>query len=56
MGLADRADQLKVARHGNRRRPHRALQRQPLRSDSLAVDLPHQRINRRPILGGLIYE
>jgi transposase InsO family protein len=44
------------ARHYNRRRPHRALQLQPPRSDRPAVDLTHERIKRRPVLGGLIYE
>jgi putative transposase len=42
------------AQHYNGRRPHRALQLQPPRSDRPAADLTHQRIKRRPILGGLI--
>jgi putative transposase len=44
------------ARHYNRRRPHRALQLQPPHSDQPAVDLSHERIKRRPVLGGLINE
>ncbi|MFE9689101.1 integrase core domain-containing protein [Micromonospora sp. NPDC005806] len=44
------------ARHYNRRRPHRALQLQPPRSDRPVVDLTHERIKRRPVLGGLITE
>jgi putative transposase len=44
------------ARHHNGRRPHRALQLQPPRSDHPAVNLTHQRIKRRPVLGGLINE
>ena len=42
------------ARHYNGRRPHRALQLQPPRGDHPAVDLTHERIKRRPVLGGLI--
>jgi transposase InsO family protein len=44
------------ARHYNGRRPHRALQLRPPRSDRPVVDLTHERIRRRPILGGLITE
>jgi putative transposase len=44
------------ARHYNGRRPHRSLDLQPPRSDHPAIDLTHQRIKRRPILGGLITE
>jgi len=44
------------ARHYNGRRPHRALDLQPPRSNRPPVDLTHQRITRRPILGGLISE
>jgi transposase InsO family protein len=44
------------ARHYNGRRPHRALQLQPPRSDRPVVDLTHERIKRRPVLGGLITE
>jgi putative transposase len=43
-------------RHYNGRRPHRALQLQPPRSDRPVVDLTHHRIKRRPVLGGLITE
>jgi transposase InsO family protein len=44
------------ARHYNGRRPHRALDLQSPRSDRPPADLTHQRIKRRPILGGLITE
>jgi putative transposase len=44
------------ARHYNGRRPHRSLDLQPPRSDRPAIDLTHQRIKRRPVLGGLITE
>jgi putative transposase len=44
------------ARHYNGRRPHRALDLQPPRPDRPAIDLTHQRITRRPVLGGLITE
>jgi putative transposase len=44
------------ARHYNGRRPHRALRLQPPRSDRPVVDLIHERIRRRPVLGGLITE
>ena len=44
------------ARHYNGRRPHRALELQPPRSDRPPVDLTHERIKRRTILGGLITE
>jgi transposase InsO family protein len=40
------------ARHYNGRRPHRALQLQPPRSDRPVIDLTHERIKRRPVLGG----
>jgi putative transposase len=42
--------------HYNGRRPHRALRLQPPRPNHPAPDLNHQRIRRRPILGGLINE
>jgi transposase InsO family protein len=42
--------------HYNRRRPHRALQLRPPRPDHPALNLEHQRIRRRPVLGGLISE
>jgi transposase InsO family protein len=44
------------ARHYNGRRPHRALQLRPPRSDRPVVDRAHERIKRRPVLGGLINE
>jgi hypothetical protein len=44
------------ARHYNGRRPHRALQLQSPRSDRPVVDLTHERIKRRSVLGGLITE
>ncbi|MBM0229290.1 integrase [Micromonospora sicca] len=44
------------ARHYNNRRPHRALALQPPQSDRPIIDLTHERIKRRPILGGLINE
>jgi transposase InsO family protein len=44
------------ARHYNGRRPHRGLQLKPPRPDRPVVDLTHERIKRRPILGGLINE
>jgi putative transposase len=44
------------AGHYNGRRPHRALQLQPPRSDHPAADLTHERIKRRPALGGLTNE
>jgi putative transposase len=44
------------ARHYNGRRPHRALQLQPPRSTRPVIDLTHERIKRRPVLGGLINE
>jgi putative transposase len=42
--------------HYNGRRPHRALQLVPPRSDHPAQDLGYQRIRRRPVLGGLVNE
>jgi transposase InsO family protein len=42
------------ARHYNGRRPHRTLQLQPPHSDRPVIDLTHERIKRRPVLGGLI--
>jgi transposase InsO family protein len=44
------------ARHYNGRRPHRALRLQPPRSDRPTMDLTHERIKRRRVLGGLINE
>jgi putative transposase len=46
----------RYARHYNQRRPHRALQLQPPRPDRPVADLIHERIKRRPVLGGLINE
>jgi transposase InsO family protein len=42
--------------HYNGRRPHRALQSEPPRSDRPVVNLIHERIKRRSVLGGLINE
>jgi putative transposase len=42
--------------HYNGRRPHRALQLLPQRPDHPAPEPNHQRVRRRPILGGLINE
>ncbi|SCL27205.1 Integrase core domain-containing protein [Micromonospora rhizosphaerae] len=44
------------AGHYNGRRPHRALALQPPRSDRPVIDFTHERIRRRPVLGGLITE
>jgi putative transposase len=44
------------ARHYNGRRPHRALQLRPPRSDRPVIDLTHERTRRPPVLGGLITE
>lgn len=41
------------ARHYNGRRPHRALDLRPPRPDRPITDLGHERIKRRPVLGGL---
>jgi transposase InsO family protein len=46
----------RYAHHYNQRRPHRALQLQPPRPDRPVADLMHERIKRRPVLGGLINE
>jgi len=42
--------------HYNGRRPHRSRQLHPPRPDHPVADLSHQRIQRRPVLGGLINE
>ncbi len=42
--------------HYNGRRPHRSRQLHPPRPDHPTVDLSRKRINRRPVLGGLINE
>ncbi len=44
------------ARHYNGQRPHRGRQLHPPRADHPIADLPHKRIKRRPVLGGLINE
>jgi putative transposase len=42
--------------HYNGRRPHRSRQLHPPRPDHPAADLSHERIKRRPVLGGLLNE
>ena len=42
--------------HYNGRRPHRALRLLPPRPDHPTSDLPHRRIKRRSVLGGLLNE
>jgi putative transposase len=42
--------------HYNGRRPHRSRQLRPPRPDHLVADLSKERINRRPVLGGLVNE
>jgi putative transposase len=44
------------AAHHNGRRPHRSRQLRPPRPDHPAADLTKERIQRRPVLGGLINE
>ena len=44
------------AAHYNGRRPHRSRQLRPPRPDHPPADLTHKRIQRRPVLGGLINE
>jgi transposase InsO family protein len=44
------------AAHHNGRRPHRGRQLRPPRPDHPAVDLSQTRIQRRPVLGGLLSE
>jgi transposase InsO family protein len=46
----------RYAHHYNGWRPHRALRLQPPRSDRPVADLTHERIKRRPVLGGLFSE
>jgi putative transposase len=43
-------------RHYNGRRPHRGRQLHPPQPDYPIVSFGHERIQRRPILGGLINE
>jgi hypothetical protein len=42
--------------HYNGRRPHRSRQIRPPRPDHPVADLSQSRIQRRPVLGGLINE
>ena len=42
--------------HYNGRRPHRGRQLRPPRADHPVADLFRKRIQRRPVLGGLINE
>ena len=42
--------------HYNGRRPHRSLQLHPPRPDYPVADLSQERIQRRPVLGGLLSE
>jgi putative transposase len=42
--------------HYNGRRPHRSRQLRPPRPDHPVADLSQARIQRRPVLGGLISE
>ena len=42
--------------HYNGRRPHRSRQLRPPRPDHPSADLSMKRIQRRPVLGGLINE
>ena len=44
------------AAHYNRRRPHRSRQLRPPRPDHPVAGLTKERIQRRPVLGGLINE
>jgi hypothetical protein len=44
------------ATHYNAQRPHRALQLRPPRPTSPVPEPVHDRIRRRPILGGLLCE
>jgi hypothetical protein len=44
------------AAHYNGRRPHRSRQLRPPRPDHAVADLSQERIQRRPVLGGLINE
>ncbi|MEV0705365.1 hypothetical protein AB0I53_46670 [Saccharopolyspora sp. NPDC050389] len=43
-------------RHYNGRRPHRARELHPPRPSHPVANLSHERIKRRPVLGGLINE
>jgi putative transposase len=44
------------AAHYNGRRPHRSRQLRPPRPDHPVTNLSHERIQRRPVLGGLLSE
>jgi len=44
------------AQYYNGRRPHRSRQLRPPRPDHPPADLSHERIQRQPVLGGLINE
>ena len=44
------------ATHYNGRRPHRGRQLRPPRPDHPVADLSRKRIQRRPVLGGLVNE
>jgi putative transposase len=44
------------AAHYNGRRPHRSRELRPPRPDHPVADLSRERINRRPVLGGLLSE
>jgi putative transposase len=46
----------KYEAHYNGRRPHRSRQLQPPRPNYPAANVSHERIKRRPVLGGLISE
>jgi hypothetical protein len=46
----------KYETHYNGRRPHRSRQLRPPRPDHPVADLSRERIQRRPVLGGLISE
>jgi putative transposase len=51
-----RAELTEYVRHYNGRRPHRALNLRPPRPTHPVMDHSHERITRRPVLGGLINE
>ena len=42
--------------HYNGRRPHRSRQLRPPRPDHPVADLSQEQSNRRPVLGGIVYE
>jgi putative transposase len=51
-----RAVLAEYVRHYNGRRPHRARELRPPHPTHSVADLNHERIKRRPVLGGLINE